>query len=89
MCLHDDDNSSSQLTNEHSPHERINPEPQEESFRYIIANSGRSQDGNIVFMAHLGDMTEDAAASSFSHVDQAFDIMDTHGEGQNHRDFSA
>ena len=51
----------------------INPEAQEESFRYIIANSGRGLDGNIVFMAHLGDMTEDAAASSFSHVGQAFE----------------
>jgi hypothetical protein len=57
----------------------INPEPQEESFRYIIANSGGGATGNIVFMAHLGDLTEDAAASSFGHVGQAFDIMDSHG----------
>jgi 3',5'-cyclic AMP phosphodiesterase CpdA len=58
----------------------INPEPQEESFRYIIANSGgRGSAGNIAFMAHLGDLTEDAAASSFAYVGQAFDIMDSHG----------
>jgi hypothetical protein len=27
----------------------INPEPQEESFRYIIANSGTGSDSNIVY----------------------------------------
>jgi hypothetical protein len=57
----------------------INPEPQEESFRYIIANSGKGSDSNIVFMAHLGDLTEDAAASSFQSVGQAFDVMDSAG----------
>jgi hypothetical protein len=30
-------------------------------------------------MAHLGDLTEDAAGSSFQYVGQAFDIMDSHG----------
>ena len=57
----------------------VNPEPQEESFRYIIANSGKGSAGNIVFMAHLGDLTEDAQASSFSYVNKAFDIMDDAG----------
>jgi hypothetical protein len=58
----------------------INPEPQEESFRYIISNSEtRSNDSNIVFMAHLGDLTEDADASSFTYVDQAFKILDNAG----------
>jgi hypothetical protein len=56
----------------------INPEPQEESFRYIINNSSRPN-SNIVFMAHLGDLTEDAQASSFHYVSQAFDILDNHG----------
>jgi len=57
----------------------INPEPQLESFRYVIANSGRESERNIVFMAHLGDLTEDAAASSFQYVGQAFDVMDSAG----------
>jgi Concanavalin A-like lectin/glucanases superfamily/Calcineurin-like phosphoesterase len=57
----------------------INPEPQEESFRYIIDNSGAESGNNIVFMAHLGDMTEDAQASSFQYVGQTFDILDSHG----------
>jgi hypothetical protein len=55
----------------------VNAEPQEESFRYIISNSGSAQ--NIVFMAHLGDLTEDAQASSFQYVSQAFDILDSQG----------
>jgi concanavalin A-like lectin/glucanase superfamily protein len=53
----------------------VNPEPQEASFRYVIAGS----DDNIVFLAHLGDLTEDAEASSFRRVGQAFDILDSHG----------
>jgi concanavalin A-like lectin/glucanase superfamily protein len=52
----------------------VNPAPQEESFRYVIANS--TSERNIVFMAHLGDLTEDAAASSFGYVNGAFDILD-------------
>jgi hypothetical protein len=57
----------------------VNPEPQEESFRYVIANSGSESGNNIVFMSHLGDLTEDAEASSFQYVSQAFDILDSQG----------
>lgn len=52
--------------------------PQEESFRYIINNSG-NPDRNIVFMAHLGDMTQDADPASFEQVDKAFALLDAHG----------
>src|SRR5262245_51937557 len=45
----------------------INSAPQQESFRYIINNSG-SDDNNIVFMAHLGDLTQDADPTSFQAV---------------------
>jgi hypothetical protein len=55
----------------------VNREPQEESFRYIIDNSGAAD--NIVFMAHLGDLTEDADPSSFREVDKAFGLLDSHG----------
>jgi len=58
----------------------INREPQEASFRYIIDNSG-TPDNNIVFMAHLGDLTEDGDASSFAEVDKAFAMLDSHGVG--------
>ncbi|MFI5897647.1 LamG-like jellyroll fold domain-containing protein [Actinoplanes sp. NPDC051513] len=53
----------------------INSAPQEESFRYIID----SDDDNIVFMAHLGDLTQDADATSFQAVGKAFDLLDSHG----------
>ncbi|MFJ4849420.1 MULTISPECIES: LamG-like jellyroll fold domain-containing protein [unclassified Streptomyces] len=56
----------------------VNRTPQEESFRYIINNSG-NPDNNIVFMAHLGDMTQDADPSSFEQVDKAFAVLDQHG----------
>jgi len=42
----------------------IDPEPQEESFRYVIG----SADDNIVFLAHLGDLTQDGDATSFAAV---------------------
>jgi hypothetical protein len=56
----------------------INAEPQEAAFRYIIGASGDGSGENIVFLAHLGDLTEDGEASSFQYVDKAFDILDTH-----------
>src|ERR1700742_463101 len=56
----------------------VNSAPQEESFRYIIGESGDSNN-NIVFMAHLGDLTEDADATSFAAVGKAFELLDDHG----------
>lgn len=56
----------------------VNRTPQEESFRYIIDNSGVA-DNNIVFMTHLGDMTQDADPLSFQQVDKAFALLDSHG----------
>ncbi|WP_248294617.1 LamG-like jellyroll fold domain-containing protein [Actinoplanes sp. TBRC 11911] len=52
----------------------VNREPQEESFRYIIGN-------DIVFMSHLGDLTEDADPSSFQEVGKAFELLDAQGVG--------
>jgi hypothetical protein len=53
----------------------INPAPQLESFRYVIESAG----DNIVFMAHLGDLTQDGDATSFDAVGEAFDLLDSHG----------
>ncbi|GAB3576314.1 LamG domain-containing protein [Amycolatopsis endophytica] len=57
----------------------INSEPVIESFRYVIDNSGDSSDDNIVFMAHLGDLTQDGDASSFREVGRAFETLDSRG----------
>jgi hypothetical protein len=57
----------------------INPEPQDASFRYIMNESGDAGGDNVVFMAHLGDLTEDAQESSMTSVGQAFDLLDRHG----------
>jgi hypothetical protein len=54
----------------------INPEPQAASFRYIIDNSGDESGNNIVFMAHLGDLTEDGLETEFEHVGPVFDYLD-------------
>ena len=35
-------------------------------------------DHNVVFMAHLGDLTENHAASEFAGADQVFKIFDQH-----------
>ncbi|MEU1302063.1 LamG-like jellyroll fold domain-containing protein [Streptomyces shenzhenensis] len=56
----------------------VNRTPMEESFRYIIDNSGNDEN-NIVFMAHLGDLTQDADPSSFQQIDKAFALLDAHG----------
>ncbi len=42
----------------------IMPEPQLASFRYIV-DQASGGNGNIVFMAHLGDLTEDGLATRF------------------------
>ena len=55
----------------------INSTPQEASFQYVIDNSGEQSGDNIVFMAHLGDLTQDADVSSFQHVDTAFSRLDS------------
>jgi hypothetical protein len=55
----------------------VDPAPQEASFRYVIEHSGAGD--NIVFLAHLGDLTEDADPTSFQAVGKAFELLDRHG----------
>ena len=56
----------------------IMPEPQLASFRYIVDRANGGSD-NIVFMAHLGDLTEDGLATEFSPVGEVFDYLDQRG----------
>jgi hypothetical protein len=56
----------------------IMPEPQLASFRYIV-DRANGDNGNIVFMAHLGDLTEDGLATEFGPVGEVFDYLDQRG----------
>jgi Concanavalin A-like lectin/glucanases superfamily len=56
----------------------LRPEPQQASFEYVLDNANPQGD-NIVFMAHLGDLTEDGLASEFAGVDPVFDLLDRGG----------
>lgn len=56
----------------------INMEPLEESFRYVINNSGDDAGDNIVFLAGLGDITQDGDPTSFKAVGKAFKVLDNH-----------
>jgi hypothetical protein len=56
----------------------IMPEPQLASFKYIVDRAGGGDD-NIVFMAHLGDLTEDGLATEFGPVGEVFDYLDQRG----------
>ncbi|MBM9509008.1 metallophosphoesterase [Streptomyces sp. KK5PA1] len=53
----------------------IHPAPIEASFRYLLANA---EDDNIVFMAHLGDLTQNGQAGEFAAIGEAFTVLDTH-----------
>jgi hypothetical protein len=56
----------------------IMPAPQLASFRYIVDRASGGSD-NIVFMAHLGDLTEDGLATEFGPVGEVFDYLDQRG----------
>ncbi len=56
----------------------IMPAPQLASFRYIVDRAD-GDNGNIVFMAHLGDLTEDGLATEFGPVGEVFDYLDQRG----------
>jgi hypothetical protein len=54
------------------------PDVQRASFEYVVNESGQ-HDHNIVFLAHLGDLTEDGLAAEFASVSTAFDYLDQRG----------
>ena len=56
----------------------INPAPIEASLRYILEH-GREE--NIVFLSHLGDLTENGAAAAFAAAGKEFELLDRHGVG--------
>lgn len=56
----------------------INPAPIEASLRYILEHG---KDENIVFLSHLGDLTENGAQPEVAAVSKAFELLDRRGVG--------
>jgi hypothetical protein len=53
--------------------DRIHPAPMEASFRYILSGD---EDANVVFMAHLGDITQNGQAGEFAAAGAVFEMLD-------------
>ncbi|SDN34158.1 Calcineurin-like phosphoesterase [Streptomyces sp. cf386] len=56
----------------------INPAPIEASLRYLLEH-GREE--NIVFLSHLGDLTENGAKDECAAIGEAFELLDRRGVG--------
>jgi len=56
----------------------INPAPIEASLRYILEHG---KDENIVFLSHLGDLTENGAKVECDAIGEAFELLDRRGVG--------
>lgn len=53
--------------------DRGDPEPLKATFRFVL---DAAEDHNIVFLAHLGDLTENGQASEFASIGKVFDLLD-------------
>ncbi|MFE7171014.1 LamG-like jellyroll fold domain-containing protein [Streptomyces sp. NPDC057616] len=58
----------------------IDPAPVEASLRYLLEQGGASAD-NIVFLSHLGDLTQNGAEEEFAAISEAFGLLDRRGVG--------
>ncbi|MHC3471467.1 LamG-like jellyroll fold domain-containing protein [Streptomyces sp. 7R007] len=58
----------------------IDPAPVEASLRYLLEHGGASAD-NIVFLSHLGDLTQNGAEEEFAAISKAFGLLDRRGVG--------
>ncbi|MFI2203421.1 LamG-like jellyroll fold domain-containing protein [Streptomyces sp. NPDC020192] len=56
----------------------IDPAPVEASLRYLLEHG---KDENIVFLSHLGDLTQNGAKEEFAAIGTAFGILDRKGVG--------
>lgn len=56
----------------------INPAPIEASLRYLLEHG---RDENIVFLTHLGDITENGAQAEVTAAGKAFELLDRRGVG--------
>jgi hypothetical protein len=53
--------------------DRIHPAPLEASLRYVL---DPKDDSNIVFLAHLGDLTQNGLANEFAAISEVFTLLD-------------
>ncbi|MEU5312459.1 LamG-like jellyroll fold domain-containing protein [Streptomyces sp. NPDC021562] len=56
----------------------IDPAPVEASLRYLL---DQAEEDNIVFLSHLGDLTQNGAVEEFDAISGAFRILDRRGVG--------
>ncbi|MEU2779092.1 LamG-like jellyroll fold domain-containing protein [Streptomyces sp. NPDC007162] len=56
----------------------IDPAPVEASLRYLL---DQAEEDNIVFLSHLGDLTQNGAVEEFDAISRAFRILDRRGVG--------
>ena len=58
--------------------DRIHPVPLETSFEYVLSSADREglQDDNVVFLAHLGDVTQNGLAEEYAAATKVFDLLD-------------
>ncbi|GAA2040519.1 LamG domain-containing protein [Catenulispora yoronensis] len=56
--------------------DRIHPAPLAASFRHVLSGDG---DDNTVFLAHLGDITQNGQAREFTAVSSVFEMLDRKG----------
>ncbi|MGW0945498.1 LamG-like jellyroll fold domain-containing protein [Streptomyces sp. NPDC002623] len=56
----------------------IDKEPIEASLRYLLEHG---RDENIVFLSHLGDLTENGATNEVAAISEAFGLLDRRGVG--------
>ncbi|MDQ0906304.1 hypothetical protein QFZ22_002289 [Streptomyces canus] len=56
----------------------IDKAPVEASLRYLLEHG---KDENIVFLSHLGDLTQNGAAPEFAAIGEAFELLDRRGVG--------
>jgi hypothetical protein len=56
--------------------DRVHPAPLDASLRWILDHA---EDENIVFLSHLGDLTENGLASDFAAIGRSFGVLDRAG----------
>ncbi|WP_427918574.1 LamG-like jellyroll fold domain-containing protein [Streptomyces sp. cg40] len=56
----------------------IDKAPIEASLRYLLEHG---KDDNIVFLSHLGDLTQNGAVPEFAAIGEAFELLDRRGVG--------